>query len=92
MRFLCTTNCTEPKSKETEMENAKRKNTNKSFPFRTKRLRKNSARIRNVENSIPKITIFKNVLENFSLSLRVYCIYVGVYKYIIVYIYKWYLL
>lgn len=34
---------------------------------RTKRLRKNSARIRNVENSIPKITIFKNVLENFSL-------------------------
>lgn len=59
---------------------------------RTKRLRKNSARIRNVENSIPKITIFKNVLENCSLSLRVYCIYVGVYKYIIVYIYKWNLL
>lgn len=59
------------------MENAKRKNTNKSFPFRTKRLRKNSARIRNVENSIPKITIFKNVLENFSLG--VYIVYTWVY-------------
>lgn len=82
MRFLCTTNCTEPKSKETEMENAKRKNTNKSFPFRTKRLRKNSARIRNVENSIPKITIFKIVLENFFLC--VYIVYTWVY--IIVYI------